>query len=126
MDDWAARYATHTEDVARVVTAMVDRALTGAGELRGTFHYSSKERSQDLSRGAGGEERSQDLSRGVGGEQCPGQGGGRAYTKYSISVLIGEVLGRATKHLEPEASPPEGGPRPQDCECVDRGTGGAG
>ncbi len=99
-DDWAARYATHTGDVARVLAAMVGKALQQqqqkVGEaLQGIFHFSSKEKC---------------------GEREGGKNGGRAYTKYTISLLIGEILGQSTEHLEPDPDPPRGAPRPKDCK----------
>jgi len=118
IDDWATRYATHTGDVARVLAAMVGKALQqqqeeeeeeeegGGGALKGTFHFSSKEKSSE------GEE---------GGRE-----GGRAYTKYSTSLLIGEILDESTEHLEPDPDPPKGAPRPKDCEFEKEIGGGKG
>ena len=108
IDDWATRYATHTGDVARVLAAMVGRALQQqqrqqqeedgeGGALKGIFHFSSKEKCS-------------------GGREEGGREGGRAYTKYSISLLIGEIFGESTDHLEPDPEPPKGAPRPKDCE----------
>ncbi len=92
VDDWAVRFATHTADVARVMEALVQKALAGEA-VHGTIHYSSKER----------------------------QPNGAPFTKFNICMLVGEILGQDTSHLLPDSEPPKGALRPKDCKsrsCV--------
>lgn len=94
VDDWSARFPTHTADVAEVLRRVVvagglGGAAGGAAFLSGTHHFSSKERQAD----------------------------GRAHTKYTLSLMIGGILGRPTAHLASDPNPPAGGAaRPKNCE----------
>lgn len=92
VDDWAARFPTHTADVAEVVRrVVVTGAGGGGGFLSGVQHFSSKERDPEQ--------------------------GTRPYTKYAIVKIIGEIMGKSTDHLKPDPDPPAGGAaRPKDCE----------
>ncbi len=94
VDDWSARFPTHTVDVAEVIRRVVARGSLrqgGGGFLSGVHHFSSKEKGAD----------------------------GRAHTKYTLSKMIGEVLGKPTEHLTPDLAPPAGGAaRPKDCDCM--------
>lgn len=90
VDDWAARFPTHTADVAEVIRRIVAKK---DGFLSGTHHFSSKERDPESADGS------------------------RPYTKHSISKIIAEILGASTDHLTPDSDPPSGGAaRPKDCE----------
>jgi S-adenosylmethionine synthetase len=93
VDDWSARFPTHTADVGEVIRRVVARGFKEGGAfLSGTHHFSSKERTGGV------------------------EGAGRPHTKYSLSMLIGAILGKPTDHLAPDPDPPAGGAaRPKDC-----------
>lgn len=99
IDDWAARFPTHTADVAEVVRRVVVKAAGGGGGeggfLSGVQHFTSKERDPEEA---------------------------RPYTKYKICKLIGEIMNKPTTHLAPDQNPPAGGAgRPKDCESTRSG-----
>jgi nucleoside-diphosphate-sugar epimerase len=97
VDDWSARFPTHTGDVAEVLRRVVAGGFQGTTQdkpgafLSGIHHFSSKERQQ---------------------------ADGRPHTKFTLSRMIGEILGKPTDHLEADPNPGAAGgaARPKDCE----------
>lgn len=95
VDDWSHRYPTFTDDVAVVIRNILNHHFnieTQPGyqdpRLAGPVHWSSNQTAD-----------------------------GRPYTKYSVCLLMGDILSIPTDHIHPAGDTSAGGvaPRPKDC-----------